>query len=1106
MANTTPEYIRGFLIPLDVDTDNIWTAQSTFTTYDNFAGDPTPQQTNPMRLYATGRQTASSDLTITTRRAGYAGFGAGFTYTDNADAGTIYGRDPQNQISYWSYVKSSFSASIKYLNPTGLDAGDGDILIAYGLSNTVMPKYGVFIVKQTQDGTQTTNEIYSQTTANSQDFYPVMCTLQNGEYLLAHLTHDEDDEAATLRTYTSTDGETWTTRSRAALENRINTGTATGTASIYNTHNIQRVRIAQTNGVILLMIETTWNNTSATKRNRLLQYASSDNGATFSLVTTESEIDDNSFHSIQLYATNGQFSFAYIGALAETHYMRIPHAYMSAHRQRQSGSYVVVTQTTAATGTNDFMSGGELAAWTDEHFSNHVIVQAVLLAGTFYEFYSDNFLDWRVMGSNTNGNGLVFHSGDNSSDIQNFHAFSALGRSLLLCKPSTTATNTGALMIELGGYANVTLPETRGYRFGAGLGNPLADYARMSFGDNFIGHDLFSNYSTLTAGGGSETLGADGVTIGGGQKYTRNMVVVGTTSQIVGIGIIARARLKASTGGGLTGSEIRGLELKIDDTSTDYNVQIRITPNSMSVYDLNAGAQAASLTGLTLNNGVELIIGFSSGKIDVWMRETGTQSARRKYTKAFTLSGLTAGSGGASNVQSLVIGNLAYSSGTLTTVVQEFHVANAINIGENLHSFSSPDDLQTRAYPSSEKFAYIHDNVSISATDGPTYEGDEFKVLPTSSTPIENIFYNVSPTPRIPWKSQSVSAGANVAEQFIAIKLDSDTSVHIDESLPNDILGLHLNNYNFRTARLEYYSSGSWTVLDTFQCAILTQGNSQGRTLRGASGANEEPYLHYNECEGWYAHIQTASGYAWRKVVSNSEGVFGGTSTGTKQAVLTLDSSIVASSGATIYLIPKSFTLLVNLNGRRVEALGLRITTNTSYDNYFQIGTMVLGSVLVAGKQYQRGRSIMIDSGTETTETEDGIVYSRNQRPSRRRYRLAWTEGVDISRLQGTDPTPDYWKSSSTSGAEPIAIQNDVPDLLQGLLTYLKGNTKPIVYIPLIIQTSDTRELTRAKEQTLVTLESEVTIEHTLGDELVNINGSGGEVFRVATMSFLEVI
>ena len=82
----------------------------------------------------------------------------------------------------------------------------------------------------------------------------------------------------------------------------------------------------------------------------------------------------------------------------------------------------------------------------------------------------------------------------------------------------------------------------------------------------------------------------------------------------------------------------------------------------------------------------------------------------------------------------------------------------------------------------------------------------------------------------------------------------------------------------------------------------------------------------------------------WRTVVSNSEGRFGGTATGTKQAVLLLDESLTGLSPSEIELIPNSMTLIVNLNGLRFEALGLRITAQTTLENYAQIGLLHPGS------------------------------------------------------------------------------------------------------------------------------------------------------------------
>ena len=67
MADTTPDFLRGFLVPLGLGSNNVWTAQSTNTVADERAGDPIAQQNNPMQLIAKGRQSGASDITIKTQ-------------------------------------------------------------------------------------------------------------------------------------------------------------------------------------------------------------------------------------------------------------------------------------------------------------------------------------------------------------------------------------------------------------------------------------------------------------------------------------------------------------------------------------------------------------------------------------------------------------------------------------------------------------------------------------------------------------------------------------------------------------------------------------------------------------------------------------------------------------------------------------------------------------------------------------------------------------------------------------------------------------------------------------------------------------------------------
>ena len=66
MANVTPTYLRGFLVPLALGFENVWEDESSYSTAEERAGDPEPQQNSAMQLIAKGRQSGDSDLTIDT--------------------------------------------------------------------------------------------------------------------------------------------------------------------------------------------------------------------------------------------------------------------------------------------------------------------------------------------------------------------------------------------------------------------------------------------------------------------------------------------------------------------------------------------------------------------------------------------------------------------------------------------------------------------------------------------------------------------------------------------------------------------------------------------------------------------------------------------------------------------------------------------------------------------------------------------------------------------------------------------------------------------------------------------------------------------------------
>ena len=116
--------------------------------------------------------------------------------------------------------------------------------------------------------------------------------------------------------------------------------------------------------------------------------------------------------------------------------------------------------------------------------------------------------------------------------------------------------------------------------------------------------------------------------------------------------------------------------------------------------------------------------------------------------------------------------------------------------------------------------------------------------------------------------------------------------------------------------------------------------------------------------------------------------------------------------------------------------------------------------------------------------------------------RIAWTEGVDISDLNLTTGTPDFYKLYS--GGDPIAAPGTAPTTALGLVDYLNGAQEAIVYLPYLIPGSGAQLINDKDAHIMATMNNDAQIESILGNEKDNFTGKGGEVFRVSTIILRE--
>jgi hypothetical protein len=320
----------------------------------------------------------------------------------------------------------------------------------------------------------------------------------------------------------------------------------------------------------------------------------------------------------------------------------------------------------------------------------------------------------------------------------------------------------------------------------------------------------------------------------------------------------------------------------------------------------------------------------------------------------------------------------------------------------------------------------------------------------------------------------------------------------------SDVLGLYLGNINFQKFDLLSWNGSAWDIL----ASIDTTGDLTGNyTLRGATieplGAGNDFYLHYGEVVGWRAKLSLGEDEeVIVKIVQNSEGLWG-ENTDSKRAILVYDTELtdpatIPVSGKIELLPPSICFTKARLDGVKLgeRALAISIPNQTTLEGYFQIGSMLMGSVAFPAPQYQRGRSITYEPNIQTEQTLDGMFFSRKMSEGRRTISIAWTEPIDTTRIYSREP--DYWQMSSTSGALPVANYGDAPFMMQGIVRYLQ-NRLPLVYLPLIKKGTDEQLQNRLYDHLLCRTTGAISIESVLGEELED------ELFRVSTMNLEEI-
>lgn len=540
----------------------------------------------------------------------------------------------------------------------------------------------------------------------------------------------------------------------------------------------------------------------------------------------------------------------------------------------------------------------------------------------------------------------------------------------------------------------------------------------------------------------------------------------------------------------------QGVQIRLSD-GTDYQeVGIYCTKTQFRVYDV-VGASTLATVSADLD-----AASASNQGILIWvlwnMSNTGSDSRIEVYYK--TLSSATwSVAYQSSTALTDAVGTTGYvrvgtsSASTSDTRIRMIGIAASGSLSDMWSSYASTDTNVDRSTWAIGRvingnpcpiYDIVTEQTYLRATDGPGRFGDSYTIAPAYDYPASNIDCTVSTSPRAKWRS------TDDTEQIFAWTPEGT----YDTSLTRHI-GVALLGVNFESAVLEGWTGAAWTSLLSISLKRRLSGLKYARTgnvLRiDAGGSAADRYIWRNELVG--AHVDLGSSKV-RKIQSHTEGLWADTA-GKHVEILIDGVDGTEPSTGTLDIWPHSGYSVAHGISAMYDKYRLRIPAQTTAENYFEAGNIIIGEVMTFGFQPSWGSNYKWEPNVETFEDRSGTTRYRSLGPTKRSWTLAWTDEEDWTNIR--DMTPDYFAHEVTT--EGMANLGDAPMQLAGLLEQLKSGEVPIVALANINTTSE-RAINDPTLFLYGRLVSSVQIENVQGDE------GDDEVHRVQSITIESIV
>lgn len=1035
MAKQQPKGdLRGLVIPARAFADATYTATTQASPY---AGPVVPDQVTGLSLHSSGSLDAATSASTGTeiKLATLLGGNVGeATMRWRFTGESIRNWEPPLLQAGWEFVARSTVAS-RYRHPhavrrasTGLVA----VAVTYSANEVRVYRQGAF-------GTWSSATVVDTGNATR----ATLVELPSGRLVCVY-SYQVGSSRTQLRTaYSDDDGATWSTSSTAGLETPIQTASS----------DVLRLRAAYLNGLIVLFA---WVQTGGA--DAIYQYTSSDGGSQWAPVETSFSADaaypDVCVSNGAIYVGVLRYDASWTPPIRPYVYRLLSagQALSSATGYDASGAAATFEQ--PATYAGGVFTAGDLALCaTDDGYLWTYTTEFGYLAytgtrETMVRVSSDGGQTWydNHLSSHTYPAGQnIAYSGTASTALRDLCAVPERGRVILFHSPQTNpagvATNfTSLCAAYLGGWSSVALASPHGKRW------EIAGWD-WTYVPSDLPRDNGATWTTTQTGAATEAIGSDGLTINAAAPDTIYYSTTPVTTGYESSGILAEFHAKVTAG------SVRA-ELRISDGTNDFTARIVMSTAQVQLVDSNAGATIATLAidctvGVVIRFALDKASGgwgTNVGRVRAWAREDGPYSGAvvnhgprqdRLWTQIGTSNTLQSG---AATTNLLRFGKTV-AGAVGTAVLRGIYWSAGQTTAGNIADNGAPTDRGAIVTAAGSPM-HLTQGYRVSGVDGPTVGGDTFTTSASWEYPASVVNPFVSPSPRRRWRSTQ-----DGSTQDITI-----TGLDLG-AFGGDLWACYVAGANWRTATLYRDAGAVNKLLDLDLAHGLTSlpfTRTRGLVYPSNVGGASTSSLYFPEAALIGAHVDFGGGLV-RKVKANTSGAWTNSATGsylsTRLELESYDAGDPASGTLTLRM-PAGLFLFESMAS--TDTLMLRIPAQDTTEDYFEVGTLLIGRVRVL-RQYSRGRSLGFVPAYEVTETRSGARQVRQLGPTRRTVEIAWDDGVDQSQLYQLPTEPDYFTLGYT-GAAGLAAPADAALSVAGIVTETGGATTPVVYVPAIPQ------------------------------------------------------